>query len=43
MSATLDTLFKNFDSLLIKDHVLCRKWTDKTAKERDQIVYLCQK
>ena len=38
MSATLDTLYKNFDSLLIKDHVLCRKWTDKTAKERDQIV-----
>ena len=38
ISATLDTLYKNFDSLLIKDHVLCRKWTDKTAKERDQIV-----
>ena len=27
-----------FAVLLIKDHVLCRKWTDKTAKERDQIV-----
>ena len=37
-SVTLDTLYKNFDSLVVKNHVLCRKWTDRTAKERDQIV-----
>ncbi|CAB3986622.1 Transposon Ty3-G Gag-Pol poly [Paramuricea clavata] len=38
VSVTLDTLYKNFDSLVVKNHVLCRKWTDKTAKEREQIV-----
>ena len=37
-SVTLDTLYNHFDSLVIKNNVLCRKWTDKTAKEREQIV-----
>ena len=35
-SVTLDTLYKSFDSLVVKNNVdLCRKWTDKTAMERD--------
>jgi hypothetical protein len=37
-SVTLGTLYKNFDSLVVKNHVLCHRWTDRTAKERDQIV-----
>ena len=37
-SVTLDTLYKSFDSLVVKNNVLCRKWTDKTAMEREQIV-----
>ena len=44
-SVTPDTLYKSFDSLVVKNNVLCRKWTDKTAMEREQIVvptYLTQ-
>ena len=37
-SVTLDRFYKSFDSLVVKNNVLCRKWTDKTAMEREQIV-----
>ena len=36
-SVTPDTLYKSFDSLVVKNNVLCRKWTNKTAIEREQI------
>ena len=37
-SVTVDTLYKSFDLLVVKNNVLCRKWTGKTAMEREQIV-----
>ena len=38
LSATLDALYKSFDSVLIKNYVLCSKWKNKTAKDCDTLV-----
>ena len=35
-SEVVNTLYNCFNSLVIKNNVLCRKWIDKTENEREQ-------
>ena len=37
-SEVVNTLYNCFNSLVIKNNVLCRKWIDKTENEREQVV-----
>ena len=37
-SEVVNTLYNCFNSLVIKNNVLCRKWIDKTENERGQVV-----
>ena len=37
-SEVVNTLYNCFDTLVIQNNVLCRKWIDKTENEREQVV-----